>query len=171
MKIEEEYNSIITKVPNWNTSNRLQILPNTIGMLLSNEPTTEDLLTNDLKIEQSTILELTLNDMKSETIKYMKRNKVREDTQEEILKEELQSLISEDKINTNIAAIEAKQHELDAHEEKKLFDILSKKKIFLMLDDERPTRRYLALESSKALKSPTKNQESKIQPRPCLRII
>ena len=46
--------------------------------------------------------------------------------------------------------IQTKQEELGAFEEQKLFNILSKKKNFLLLDDEWPTRRFLAMESRKA---------------------
>ena len=46
--------------------------------------------------------------------------------------------------------IQAKQEELRIFEEQKLFDILSKKKNYQILEDERPTRRFLAMESRKA---------------------
>ena len=104
--------------------------------------------------------------MKSETIKYSKRNKIETDTKEETLKEELQALISEDIDEANLTAIKEKQNKLSAHEEIKLFDILSKKKDFIMLDDERPMKRFLSLESRKAgfseitrlqIKNPTHN--------------
>ena len=88
--------------------------------------------------------------MRTETIKYTKRNKIKTDSQEETLKEGLQALISEDIDNANITAIKNKQQELAAQKEVKLFDILSKKKNFLMLYDERPTRRFLSLGSRKA---------------------
>ena len=46
--------------------------------------------------------------------------------------------------------IQTKQEELGAFEEQKLFNILSKKKNFLLLDNEWLTRRFLAMESRKA---------------------
>ena len=139
MKIEEEYNSLLTKVPNWSTQERQKSLQSTIGILLSNEPTMEELLENDLEISKATLLELTLTNMKNETIKFAKRTKIRDDHTDETLKEELQELICEDIDDTNLEEIHAKQEELGAFEELKLFNILSKKKNFLLLDDERPT--------------------------------
>ena len=43
----------------------------------------EELLANGLEIEKSSLLEITLNDIKTETIKYMKRTKITQDTQED----------------------------------------------------------------------------------------
>ena len=94
MKLEEELHSIKTKVLSWKTLSRQQVLTNTIGILLSNEPSIEDLLENGLEIGQAALLELTLKDMKSETIKFSKRNKIQTDNPEETLQEELQNLIS-----------------------------------------------------------------------------
>ena len=121
----------------------------TIGTLLSNEPTIEELLTNDLDINKPTLLELTLNNMKNETIKYAKFTKRKNDYTEETLKDELQDLISKDINAENMAEIQAKQDELGIFEEQTLFDILSKKKNYQILEDERPTRRFLAIESRK----------------------
>ena len=110
----------------------------------------EELLENDLEISKATLLELTLTNIKNKTIKFAKRSKIRDDHTEETLKEELQELICEDTDDTNLEEIQAKQEELGAFEEQKLFNILSKKKNFLLLDDERPTQRFLAIESIKA---------------------
>ena len=65
--LEEELNSITKNIPNWETETRKLTLTTTIGMLLSNEPTIEELLTQELEIEKPTLLELTLNNMKNET--------------------------------------------------------------------------------------------------------
>ena len=64
IQIEEELHTIKTKVPNWNTTLRQQLVTNTIGILLSNELTIEELLENGLEIGQAALLELTLNDMR-----------------------------------------------------------------------------------------------------------
>ena len=64
--LEEELNSITKNIPNWETEKRKQTLTHKIGLLLSNEPTIEELLTNELKIERPTLLELTLTNMKNE---------------------------------------------------------------------------------------------------------
>ena len=64
MKIEEELHSIKTKVTSWNTTLHQQLLTNTIVLLLSNEPTIEELLENGSEFGQAALLELTLNDMR-----------------------------------------------------------------------------------------------------------
>ena len=110
----------------------------------------EKLLENGQEISKATLLELTLTNMKNESIKFAKRTKLKNDHTEETLKEELQELISDDIDDANMEEIQAKQEELGAFEEQKLFNILSKKKNFLLLDDERPTRQFLALEWRKA---------------------
>ena len=137
MKIEDEYNSILTMIPDWKTEERKRTLKYTIGTLLSNEPTIEELLTNDLDINKPTLLELTLNNMKNETIKYAKFTKRKNDYTEETLKDELQELISKDINAENMEEIQAKQDELG----------IFKKKNYQILEDERPTRRFLAMES------------------------
>ena len=63
--------------------------------------------------------------------------KIRDDHTEETLKEELQELISDDIDDANMEEIQAKQEELGAFEEQKLFNILSKKTNFLLLDNEK----------------------------------
>ena len=110
----------------------------------------EELLSNELEITHPTLFELTLTNMKNETISHAKRTKKLQDNTEEKLKEELQQLISEDINDSNLEAITDKQTELGDFEGRKLYDILSKKKTFLMLDDERPTNRFLSMESRKA---------------------
>ena len=72
-----------------------------------------------------------------------------QDNAERDLKQELQTLISEDINNENIQQITTTQAKLKDLETKKLFDILSTKKNFLLLDDERPTKTFLNIESSK----------------------
>ena len=125
-------------------------IPTTIAMLLSNEPTIEKLLTQELEIEKPTLLELTLNNMKNETIRHAKLTKIKTDYTEDTLKEELQELISQEVSEENMDRIQEKQDELGAFEEQKLFDVLSKKRNFQIFEDERPTARFLALESRKA---------------------
>ena len=99
-------------IPDWKTEERKRTLKYTIGILLSNEPTIEELLTNDLDINKPTLLELTLNNMKNETIKYAKFTKRKNDYTEETLKDELQELISKDINAENMEEIQAKQDEL-----------------------------------------------------------
>ena len=101
--------------------------------------------------------------MKTDTIAYAKRNKVTQNNTEEELKEELQSLITEDENEDNIEQILETQTKLKDAENKKLYDILSKKKNFNLLEDERPTRTFLNLESSKGGYT-SANQKPQLQP-------
>ena len=150
IKLYEEYMSLHTKVPNWNTNARKSTLEYTICTLLSNEPTNEELLQNTLTISKPALLEYVLHQMKTDTKTYTKLTKIAEDNTENLLKEELQTLISEDQNNENIELIAATQAQLKQLETKKLYDVLSTKRNYQLLDDERPTKTFLNLESSKA---------------------
>ena len=150
IKLYEEYTSLQRKVPNWNTQSRKHTLEYTMNLLLSNEPTNEELLQNNLTISKSALLEFTLLQMKTDTIEYTKLNKIVHDNAESKLKEELQTLISEDINDANLEQIQTAQAKLKEFETKKLFDILTTKKNYLLLDDEQPTKTFLNLESSKA---------------------
>ena len=102
-----------------------------MNILLSNEPTNEELLQNNLTITKSALLEYTLLQMKTDTIAYTKLNKIAHDNTENELQEELQTLISEDISDKNLELITATQSKLKEFETKKLFDILSTKKKLL----------------------------------------
>ena len=145
----EEYISLKEKVPNWNTVTRRTTLEHTICILLSNEPTNDELLQNKLTITKPALLEYVLLQMKVDTIAYTKYTKIAQDNTEMELKCKLQTLISDDINNDNIEHITATQAQLKNIETKKLFDILSTKKNYLLLQDERPTKTFLNLESSK----------------------
>ena len=149
IKLYEELDSLQNKTPNWNTTNRQNTLKHTIHHLLSLEPTNEELLENDLTISKPALLEYILLQMKTDTIAYAKRNKTTQHNNEEELKEELQKLITEDENEDNIEQILETQAKLKNVETIKLYNILSKKKNFTLLEDERPTRTFLNLESSK----------------------
>ena len=66
--LEEELHSIQTIIPTWETTERINTLENTIATRLSMGTTNEELLNNDLQISKRT--ELTLNNIKLETINY-----------------------------------------------------------------------------------------------------
>ena len=125
----EEYISLKEKVPSWNTETRETTLEHTICTLLSNEPTNDELLQNKLTITKPALLEYVLLQMKTDTIAYTKYTKIAQDNTETELKCKLQTLISDDINNDNIKHITATQAQLKDIETKKLFDILSTKKI------------------------------------------
>ena len=149
IKLYEEYMSLYTKVPNWNTQARKNTLQYTINLLLSNEPTNEELLQNTLTISKPALLEYVLLQMKNDTIAYIKYNRIFHDNNENKLKEELQELISNDINDENMEQISITQAKLQQLETKKLYDILSTKKNYQLLNDERPTKTFLNIESSK----------------------
>ena len=150
IKLYEEYKSLHMKVPNWNTTDRKNTLEYTMNLLLSNEPTNEELLQNTLTISKPALLEYILLQMKTDTIAYTKNTKRVQDNTENVLKDELQTLISDDINDENMDQITITQAKLKDLETKKLYDVLSTKKNYLLLDDERPTKTFLNLENSKA---------------------
>ena len=136
MKLYEEYISLHTKVPKWNTQARKNTLEYTINLMLSNEPTNEELLENTLTISKPALLEYVLLQMKNDTLAYIKYNKIFNDNTENKLKEKLQELISEDINDENMEQITITQAKLEQLETKKLFNILSTKKNYQLLNDE-----------------------------------
>ena len=66
--------SLHTKTPTWNTQDRKGTLEFTMNLLLSQEPTNEELLENDLTINKAALLEYVLLQMKTDTIEFMKRS-------------------------------------------------------------------------------------------------
>ena len=149
IKLYEEYRSLYSKVPNWETQARKNTLEYTMNLLLSNEPTNDELLQNTLTISNPALLEYILLQMKTDTIAYAKYNKAALDNTEFTLKGKLQTLLSAEENDENLVSIALTQAKLKEFETKKLFDILSTKKNYLLLDDERPTKTFLNLESSK----------------------
>ena len=79
-----------------------------------------------------------------------KKLKLKSDNTERNLHNYLKTLISSDINDNNLQQIISKEAELSEFEGKKLFDILSKKQNYLLLEDERPTQQFLATESRKA---------------------
>ena len=121
IKLYEEYMSLHTKVPNWNTQTRKKTLEYTMNLLLSNEPTNEELLQNTLTISKSALLEYVLLQMKTDTMAYTKHTKLLQNNAEKELKQELQTLISDDINNHNIEQITSTQAKLKEFEMKKTF--------------------------------------------------
>ena len=117
---------------------------------MSLEPTNEELLEKELTISKPALLEYVLLQMKTNTINYLKSHTLAQKDQENQLKEELQTLITEDMGDENLEQILVTQQKLKDLETKKIYDVLSKSKNYKLLDDERPTKTFLNLESSKA---------------------
>ena len=150
IKLYEEYVSLHRKTPTWNTKNRKKSLEYTIHTLMSLEPTNEELLAKELTICKPALLEYVLLEMKTNTINYLKMHQNIQKDNETYLKEKLQTLITEDIDNENIEHILETEHQIKELETKKIYDALSKKKDYMLLQDERPTKTFLNLENSKA---------------------
>ena len=150
IKLYEEYVSLHTKVPNWNTDIRKKSLEYTLNILLSLEPSNKELLENTLTISKPALLEYVLQQMKTDTITYTKNHNTAQNNAENELKEELQTLLSEVNSDENIEQITATQAKINDLETKKLFDILSTNMNYKLLEDERPTKTFLNLENSKS---------------------
>ena len=150
IKLYEEYMSLHRKTPNWQTKERKTTLEYTILNLMSLEPTNEELLENELEISKPALLEYVLLQMKTNTINFIKHTKKTTENEEKKLKEELQTLITEDMDDENLEQILKTEYQLKELETKKLYDILSRNKNYRLLEDERPTKTFLNLEGSKA---------------------
>ena len=149
IRLEEELDAIQTMIPNWNTQYRQQTLEHTIAILLSNEPTNEELINRHLSISKPQLLEYILHNMKSDTIAFSKKDKHTTNNHLNHLKATLQDLISEPESEENSIAIHETQEEIEIMETKVLYDSLSKKANFNLLENERPTKAFLSMENSK----------------------
>ena len=136
--------SIQEKVPNWNTQHRQKALILTIAILLSNEPTNEELIGRPLDISKPKLLEFILHNMKEDTINYSKKEKNNFINTQNALKSTLQNLISEPETEENTINIHITQEKLEHLENKLLYDTLSKKANFNLLHNEKPTKTFPA---------------------------
>ena len=93
---------------------------------MSLEPTNEELLEKELTISKPALLEYVLLQMKTNTINYLKSHTLAQKDQENQLKEELQTLITEDMGDENLEQILVTQQKLKDLETKKIYDVLSK---------------------------------------------
>ena len=105
-----------------------------------NEPTNEELIGRPLDISKPQLLEFILHNMKSDTIVFSRREKLDNTLTQNVLKATLQELISEPESEENTIAIHDTQEKLDQLEHKLLFNTLSKKANFNLLENERPTK-------------------------------
>ena len=148
--LEEELHQIETTIPNWNTKTRQNTLRHTIAHLLSNELTNAILIDRDLTISKPNLLEFILQKMKEDNNLLQKnknKNNFKEGTR---LKEKLQDLISDNETDENTILIYETQQQLEDHENKLIYDTLSKKASFNLLENERASRTFLNMESSKS---------------------
>ena len=149
IKLEEELHSLKTKAPHWNTQNRQNTLQHTIAQLMSQEPTNEALLSRPLSISKPQILEFILLKIKDDTIVYSSRENTKHNNTEVELKTTLQQLISEPESDENSLLIHNTQTQLEDLETKFLYNTLSKKANFNLLDNERPSKSFLSMKNSK----------------------
>ena len=149
IKLEEELHSLQTKTPHWNTQKRQNALQHTIAHLMSLEPTNEALINRPLSISKPQLLEFILLKIKDDSIIYSSREKANHNVNENKLKATLQELISEPESDENTLLIHETQAQLDDLETKHLYNTLSKKANFNLLENERPSKCFLSMENSK----------------------
>ena len=149
IKLEEELDALQTKVPSWNTQKRQNTLLHTIALIMSNEPTNEELISRPLTISKPQLLEYILLNMKTDTILYSKREKISTVNTQNFLKATLQELICQPDSSENMVAILEVQEELERVETKVLYNTLSKKANFNLLENELPSKAFLSMENSK----------------------
>ena len=92
-KIEAELNDKITK-NDPRDINRINKLQMHLGMILSNEPTTECLIHRPLAVSNATLLEYILMKLKEVTLKFSKSLKYNSKRETAKLEEELNDLLS-----------------------------------------------------------------------------
>ena len=149
IKLEEELYSLQTKTRFWNTNTRQNTLQYTIAQLLSQEPTNEALINRPLSISKPQLLEFVLHKMKEDTIIYSSRVKTIHNNTEAELKATLQDLISQPDSVENSLLIHETQEKIENLETKLIYNTLSKKARFNLLENERPTKSFLSMENSK----------------------
>ena len=149
IKLQEELYSLQTKAPHWNTQNRQNTLQHTIAQLMSMEPTNEALINRPLSISKPQLLEFILLKIKDDTIVYSSREKAHLNNTAAELKDTLQKLISEPESDENTLHIHDTQTQLENFETKLLYNALSKKANFNLLENERPSKSFLSMENSK----------------------
>ena len=149
IKLEEELHSLQTKTPHWNTHKRQNALQYTIAHLMSLEPTNEALIDRPLSISKPQLLEFILLKIKDDSIIYSSREKAKHNIDENNLKATLQELISEPESDENTLLIHETQAQLEDLETKHLYNTLSKKANFNLLENERPSKSFLSMENNK----------------------
>ena len=138
--LEEELHAIHTLIPSWNTSNRENVLKNTIAVLLSNEPSNEELMTERFIVTKPNLLEMILSNLKNDTKNFTSRAKVRMDTSFANLQSDLQTLLSGEDSFENKIAIDDITSQIETINNEKLKAALQKKVAFNLLDNEKPTK-------------------------------
>ena len=147
--MEEELHAIQNLIPSWNTSNRENALKHTIAILLSTEPSNEDLMRENFSIPKADLLELVLANLKVDTQIFTRNAKVKTDTTFASLQAELQSILSEEDSPESKVAIEDITTQLEAINNQKLQATLEKKAAFNLLENEKPTKAFLNMENAK----------------------
>ena len=94
IQLKEELHVIDSLIPFCDTSTRVKTLTNTIAILLSNEPSNEELKTENFVVNKPNLLEMVLTNLKNDTKNFTARAKVKLDTFFATLQAEIQSLIS-----------------------------------------------------------------------------
>ena len=78
--LEEELHAIHSLIPTWDTSTRVKALTNTIAILLSNEPSNEELMSENFVVTKPDLLEMVLTNLKNDTKNLTAMAKVKLDT-------------------------------------------------------------------------------------------
>ena len=116
---------------------------------MSMEPTNEVRINRPLTISKPQLLEFILLKIKDDTIIYSSREKAHLNNTEIELKNTLQELLSEPESDENTLHIHDTQTQLEHLETKQLYNSLSKKANFNLLENERPGKGFLSMENSK----------------------
>ena len=117
-------------------------------MILSNEPTLESLIQRPLAVSNATLHEFILMKLKQVTLTFAKtlKNNTKRETAK--LEEELNDLVNSNDPNS-AAKIRALEEVLNLKEKEYLERELQFKENFTLLEDEKPSKNLLNLESTK----------------------
>ena len=146
-KIEAELNE---KIPKNDPRDivRINKLQMHLGLILSNEPNIECLIKRHLAVSNATLHEYILRKLKEVTLKFSKTLKNNTQRETAKLEEELNDLVNSNDPNS-AAKIRNLEEELNLKEQEHLERELQFKENFTLLEDEKPTRNFLNLESTK----------------------
>ena len=119
-----------------------------LALLLSNQPTIEELLTRKMTINEATLHEFILMRLKDITLVFDKSLKKNSRKEAKKLEDELTRLINSDSADS-VGQIRTIEEKLAQVEQEFLEKELKFKENFTLLEDEKPSKHFLNLESTK----------------------
>ena len=134
----------------WPTTDRINSLRLQVALLISKEPSIEELILLPREINDSSLLEFILHKMKEVTITFSKALYFRRRVEKEDLIKALTHALESQVTEANKKLISELEQSLQSLENQYIREDLEKKASFTLLEDERPSKAFLNMESRKA---------------------